>query len=768
MRFAIARRTIRLCLIPFFAIPAAAAGQARQGFTIDDVLDVKSVSVSDVSDDGRWVVLSTRTLRDRIGADNSRFGDPTYVAPTVGATHIVNAETGESRPLFDDRRDVRTATWSPDASRLAIIVREGDAFRLGIWDRASTRIRYIPLPSGRILAETGPVQWSADGRTLLFAMRTTAWQEEAQKRFLAETRGPIIVQSSEDPFLSWEDLRRMSSRQIVATLDVEGGRVRDVLDEATMDGVSMTADGSTLRYAADITKRTNYDEIFDRESRLEVRPRTGGDARVLMESTKGATFRWSGDGRAYVYAKEGRTYFGTIDGDEPRKLTGIDEPTPGATPEVEPADSATRREERERRRKERFTPIELSWDGATLLASNPDGLWLIDTASGEREMFHAVPEPEEDAREESTLPRWSVAAWTRDARYIYLNFASRIAWERGLYRFDRNTKQLAELAKDDRIYSGLRVSADGSRIVLSIARGNDPGDFYVADGEMKNLRRLSDANPGLDAKLSRTDLIQYLDVDGRKLNGVLYYPLDYQPGMRYPTVFVVYETFFDDRFNSTVSLLTSNGYAVMQPSVHLEQGYPGEAWLKGVTAAANKLIDMGIADADRLGVHGTSYGGYATNLLVTQTNRFAAAINISGKVDMISFYTDSPRLGTRNIHAPEKSQDRIGATLWEQPQKYIAHTAIMAADRIETPLLLMTGREDHNVPERTTSEMFYALRRLGKRVEWVSYVNGGHGMPTATVEEAIDYHQRILDWYERYLKKANNRTAEATGSAGNR
>ena len=118
---------------------------------------------------------------------------------------------------------------------------------------------------------------------------------------------------------------------------------------------------------------------------------------------------------------------------------------------------------------------------------------------------------------------------------------------------------------------------------------------------MKNLRRLSDANPGLGAKLSRTELIQYLDVDGRKLNGVLYYPLDYQPGVRYPTVFVVYETFFDDRFNSTVSLLTSNGYAVMQPSVHLERGYPGEAWLKGVTAAAKKLIVMGIAAAERLG-----------------------------------------------------------------------------------------------------------------------------------------------------------------------
>jgi dipeptidyl aminopeptidase/acylaminoacyl peptidase len=225
-------------------------------------------------------------------------------------------------------------------------------------------------------------------------------------------------------------------------------------------------------------------------------------------------------------------------------------------------------------------------------------------------------------------------------------------------------------------------------------------------------------------------------------------------------VFVIYESFFDDRFNSTVALLNAEGYAVMQPSVAFETGYPGEAWLKGVTAAANKLIEMGVADGDKLAVHGTSYGGYATNLLITQTDRFKAAINISGKTDMISFYTDSPRLGTRNIHAPERSQDRLGATLWEQPQKYIEHSAVMFADRIKTPLLLMTGQQDHNVPERTTSEMFYALRRLEAVVEWVSYIDGGHGMPTSTVEETVDYHERILAWYARYLKPATPRVME--------
>jgi len=76
----------------------------------------------------------------------------------------------------------------------------------------------------------------------------------------------------------------------------------------------------------------------------------------------------------------------------------------------------------------------------------------------------------------------------------------------------------------------------------------------------------------------------------------------------------------------------------------------------------------------------------------------------------------------------------------------------MFADRIKTPLLLMCGEQDHNVPPRQLMEMYYALRRLNKEVEWVSYTNGGHGMPTTTVEEVRDYHKRIITWYDSHLK----------------
>ncbi len=205
----------------------------------------------------------------------------------------------------------------------------------------------------------------------------------------------------------------------------------------------------------------------------------------------------------------------------------------------------------------------------------------------------------------------------------------------------------------------------------------------------------------------------------------------------------IYETFFDNGFNANMNLLANQGWFGFRPSVDLEIGFPGEAWVKGVTTAINAVIDRGLVDENKLGVHGTSYGGYATNLLITQTNRFAAAINISGKVNT-----------TRNYIAAEEGQDRIGATLWEQPQKYIAHSAIMFADRIDTPLLMLSGEDDWNVPETNQREMYYALRRLGKKVTWVNYMRAGHGAGRAgTKEDFLDHWNRIFDWYATYFSE---------------
>jgi dipeptidyl aminopeptidase/acylaminoacyl peptidase len=441
-------------------------------------------------------------------------------------------------------------------------------------------------------------------------------------------------------------------------------------------------------------------------------------------------------------------YVGTVTDSATRQIAGPPPAPRGAAPDSNAAGGRGGRGGRGGgANADRYAATRFSPHGDAVLLSNRDGLWVYDLTTNTKDLAIA-------SDTNPTSPRVALAAWSDDGSKLYFTSASRTKWERAVVRYDRATKQRQELIKDGRTYGNLRVSHDGNTIFLNITEGNRPADVYTADANLGNLKKLVESNPQLESKhIGPTELLSYLDADGHSKDAVVYYPADYQKGRAYPTVFIVYEEFFDDTFDVAANILSAQGYVVVKPSVDFETGYPGEAWLKGVTGAANKLIEMGVADSARLGVHGTSYGGYAVNLLVTQTDRFKAAINISGKVDLISFYTDSPRLGVRNITAAERQQDRIGATLWAQPQKYVQHSAIMFADRIKTPMLLITGAQDSNVPADNTREMYYALRRLGKDVVWVNYMNGGHGGGVQSADDFLDMYKRMVEFYDSKLKK---------------
>jgi dipeptidyl aminopeptidase/acylaminoacyl peptidase len=528
---------------------------------------------------------------------------------------------------------------------------------------------------------------------------------------------------------------------------------------------TLARDGSAITIQEDITKKTDYDIIGGREWKLVTQapgaPGGGAAARTLFPTLKGVTLSWADNGTNFTTTRDGRVFLGSVNDTISKQILGpVAAPARGGA-SAPPAATDTSAAARAQRGRERFSVVRWSPAGDALLTQNSEGLWLVSLSGNEKEMIIAAPDTTIST---APTPRTQFTTWSNDGRYLYFAENSRTEWNRAVFRYDRQTKQRSELVRGAKFFNGLRLSKDGSTAVLTVADGNRIADVYVADANLGNMRRVMEGNPQLAGKpIAKTQLIKYLDADGKSRFGVVHLPTNYQQGTKYPTIMLVYEDFFDDTWDAVANLLASHGYAVVKPSVGFEIGYPEEAWQKGVLAAANEVIRLGIADSSRLGVHGTSYGGYATNLLVTYTDRFKAAINMSGKVDIISFYTDSPRLGVRNIHAAEKSQDRIGATLWQAPQKYVEHSAIMFADRIKTPLLLMTGGEDHNVPAINTREMYYALRRLGKTVTWANYTNGGHGVPNTTESDFIDYHQRVLDWYAKYLKeppKKSNATSQ--------
>ena len=744
-------------LAPAILAPAilGAQGPSRAPFTANHALDVATAQIADLSPDGRWLAVSTARRRDGLGVDYRRDTDPTYLRVSPALLKVIDTRDGASRNVFADARTVRSPVWSPDATRLAVLVLRDDRLEPVIWDRQSGRTKTVPVPAGFYVAENSDVRWTHDGSRLVLAMHTEAWKKEVAAEFSRMTRGPVFVQDGSEPFLAWDKVRREGNVRAVYSIDVATSKATELLPAAMYASYQLTEDDSLITWAADITKKTDYDVIFGAENTLMARRLSGGAPMQLLASTKGLSPLWSSNGRSLAYARDGRVFVRAIGDSVPRQIAGPDSAAAARSANDTSASA------RVARALTRYSVLRWSPTGDALLLSNPEGLWLAPTTRGAMTMVVATNDTV------MSSPRVSPVAWSDDGRYVYLSSASRTAWDRGVVRFDRTTNTMQVLAKDERLYGNLRLSRDGTVLIYSAGAGNVPQDLYVADAGMRGERRLTQLNPALaDVSLARTRLIRYRDADGKTQYGVAYLPADYVSGKAYPTLFSIYENFFDDTFDASLNVLTSQGYVVVKPSVGFETGFPGEAWLKGVTAAANHLIEAGIADSSKLGVYGTSYGGYATNLLITQTNRFRAAVNVSGKVDMVSFYTDSPRLGVRNIHAAEKSQDRIGATLWQAPQKYIAHSAIFFADRITTPLLLITGAQDPNVPADNTREMYYALRRLGKPVTWVNYMNSGHGTPGTTAEDFLDYHARISAFFDRYLKGGVSSIVEATSLTG--
>ncbi len=740
-------RTFVALLIACGSIQTApAASQPLAPFTAEDVLDVTTLAILDLSEDGRRVAATTRRLRDNASTDHRRFGDPSYVAPASLDLLVIDTTSGAIDRPFSDRRNVRQASFSRDGRRLAILTVAEDEqglprTSLYVWDAERRALSQVPVGGEAQVSPNSALVWRPDASALLVTLRTLDQERRAQAAFRAQVDGPVVVHSSAEPFLEWDALRREDRVRRLVALDPSTGGVTDVLPERRVTSYQVTRDGSFVTLLEDATEKTDYDVIFGTHNAVKHAPLGAGtpatpQTLVEAKTLKTATPRWSDDGRMLAWAEKGEVFVQGIGEQTARSVT----PRPDAKEAAEPAGDGDEG-------RESFVVSAFSRDASRLLVTSRKGWYVVTLADAARELVLPL-----DEKRAERNPRLTLVDWTPEGDALLIQHGEPDRWQRGLVRLDLRTKEMTPIVRDTHLYSTIRLSRDARTVVFQRSDGDRPADLYVADAGFTRVRKLTDLNPWMtDRAVPTSELVSYRDVDGKVLYGVLRYPVGYVKGQAYPTVFEIYETFFDNGFNPRAALLANHGYAVFHPSVNLVVGRPGESWVKGVTTAANRLIEMGVADPDRLGVHGTSYGGYATVLLLTETDRFKAAINISGKVNMVSFYTDSPRLGVRNTHAPEKSQDRIGGTLWEYPERYLEHSAILRADRIKTPLLNITGDQDPNVPASQSREIYYALRRLGKTVEWVRYVDGGHRPPNS-IEETVDLERRILAWYDRYLK----------------
>ena len=739
--------TSSMCVVLLAAFVTSAPAQEKRPFTTQDALNVATLRVQAITDDGRYLAATRATQRDRKNVDHMRFGDPTYISPSFADVLVIDTETGEERSLFDRKVQVRSFAWSPDGDLLAFFVRNEDEYFLHTYEPERNRVRKVNLKTDKPIASNSPLSWRPDGSGVVLALRENNWAEMSRQMFLDLTDGPVIVQDSRKPFLAWEVVRSQTSLMIPAIVDIRSRDVRELPAAGRIGGMHQSEDGRFITYIETNPIKTTYDRQGGAEYALKVLDLETDSVRAIKDSVKQRiNLNWNSTGDRFAYALKGNVFVQSIADTAATNLT-----EEHRAPVSE--DDST---------KLSYSVMRWRPDDAQLLVRSKKGYHLLDPDTKAIELAYELPE------DEDTAPTVNVVNWSPDGGHLYMTYSAKDHWERGLVRYDLSSRETTDLVKDGNLYGGWRFTKDGRKIFYNFSNGDLPNDLYMADAEFRNTTRLTDLNPWLaDVTLTRSELVEYLNVDGKALYGILYYPVNYDPGKQYPLVAEIYERFFNNGFNANMNLLANADFFGFRPSVDLEIGYPGESWLKGVTAGINKLIDRGLVDKDKLGVHGTSYGGYATNLLITQTDRFAAAINISGKVNIISFLGDSPKITTRNYYAAENGQDRIGATLWEQPQKYLAHSAILNADRIETPLLMLTGEGDWNVPATNQREMYYALRRLDKEVVWVHYMNAGHGAGrSSTVEDFHDHWNRIIGWYnEHFFEEGDGKVADKV-SAG--
>jgi dipeptidyl aminopeptidase/acylaminoacyl peptidase len=209
-----------------------------------------------------------------------------------------------------------------------------------------------------------------------------------------------------------------------------------------------------------------------------------------------------------------------------------------------------------------------------------------------------------------------------------------------------------------------------------------------------------------------------------------------------------------------MQLLATRGYAVLSPDAPLGVGTPMVDLVKTVLPGVEKVIELGIADPERLGVMGRSYGGYSTLGLITQTNRFRAAVSWAGFGNYSSMYGVILPDGRAIWHEwAETGQGGMQGTPWEYRERYIENSPQFYLNRIQTPLFLAAGTADTAVAPHLSEDVFVGLRRLGKEVAYARYEGEPHEI--FKIPNQIDFWNKLISWFDKHLKaaeKAEGRT----------
>ena len=317
------------------------------------------------------------------------------------------------------------------------------------------------------------------------------------------------------------------------------------------------------------------------------------------------------------------------------------------------------------------------------------------------------------------------------------------------------------LVWDDASFGNLSKVKDQDVYYYSRATQQTSSNMYVAGPDLKDAKQHTDINKHQkNFKWSAgVKLVNYTSDNGDKLQGALYLPAGYIEGKKYPTILYMYEK-LSQRANSydtprhggfSASIYTSNGYAVFNPDIVFRVNDPGLSSKDCILAGLKAAVETGVVDPENVGIHGHSWGGYQTAFLITQTDKFKAAVSGAPLTNLISMYSSIYfNSGSANQPIFESSQGRFTGGYWTNIEAYTRNSPVYHAEKVKTPLLLLHNDQDGAVDWNQGIEYFNTLRRLKKPVVMLQYVGENHGLRKTANRK--DYSYRMMEFFDHHLK----------------
>jgi dipeptidyl aminopeptidase/acylaminoacyl peptidase len=681
------RLRLHLSIIAFvLALPLGAQESAPKNpraITIDDFFQIRDVSQPEISPDGQWIAYAVRTKMLKEDKNETRLW-------------MISTRGGDAIPLTAESVSSGHARWSPDGKYISFLsARDGGKNQVWLLDRrGGEAVKLTDVVQG-----VDDFEWSPDSARLVLIIRDPKPEDlEAAKNKEKPAGGaPAAKPKTPPPFVID---RLQFKRDTVGYLD----RRRTHL--------------FIFNIAAKTTTQITSGDFDDSE------PAWSPDGKSLAFSSN----RAMPDPDA-VYNSD----IWVVAADNTDKGAHLTQITTNPGPDRAP-----------------------TW--------SPDGKWIAYVSEIDPHLYYY-----------NTQHLAISPATGGPAKVLTLSFDRTVRRP----RFSADGRSIYFIADDDGMQSLCRIPASGGEItrpiggrnymVATYSLGRDdsiaalittidrPDEvFYLANGA-KEPTRLTKTNDALFAqlRLAQADYVHFKSKDGTTVAGYLYKPLDYTPGKKVPTLLNPHGgpvSQYTASFNHLVQLYAANGYAVLLPNPRGSSGY-GQKFCAAIyadwgnkdyqddVAMVDYAVAQGIADPDKLGVGGWSYGGISTDFIIAQTKRFKAAISGAGVALVSSFYGHD--------HYRLEYDIELGYP-WEHKDVWERISPFYRVADITTPALFMGGDLDSNVPILGGEQMYQAMKSLGRTTELVVYPGEYHGF---TMPSHIkDRMERYIAWYNHYVK----------------